>query len=104
MRKQRQRLDFAYKKAQEQAKKTGTNYKHHYDEMARSSVLMPGDRVLAHKVRVKGKHKIGDKWKHDPYIVISQSNDDIFFWDNSRAKKTRLLHRLLLRYFIGLTR
>ena len=77
VRKLRQRLDFAYRKAQEQAKKTGAVYKQHYDETARSSVLMPGDMVLVQKVGVKGKHKIGDKWEHDPYILISQPDDDI---------------------------
>ena len=77
VRKLKQSLDFAYTKAQEQAKKTGAAYKHHYDETARSSVLMPGDLVLVQKVGVKGKLKIGDKWEHDPYIVISQPNDDI---------------------------
>ena len=108
VRKLRQRLDFAYRKAQEQAKKTGAVYKHHYDETVRSSVLMPGDLVLVQKVGVKGKHKIGDKWEHDPYIVISQPNDDIPVYeirrDNSRAKKTRLLHRTLLLPFVGLPR
>ena len=108
VRKLRQRLDFAYRNAQEQAKKTGAVYKHYYDETARSSVLMPGDLVLVQKVGVKGKHKIGDKWEHDPYIVISQPNDDIPVYevrrDNSRAKKTRLLHRTLLLPFVGLPR
>ena len=108
VRKLRQRLDFAYRKAQEQAKKTGAVYKHHYDETARSSVLMLGDLVLVQKVGVKGKQKIGDKWEHDPYIVISQPNDDIPVYevrrDNSRAKKTRLLHRTLLLPFVGLPR
>ena len=69
---------------------------------------MPGDLVLVQKVGVKGKHKIGDKWEHDPYIVISQPNDDIPVYevrrDNSRAKKTRLLHRTLLLPFVGLPR
>ena len=108
VRKLRQRLDFAYRKAREQAKKTGAVYKHHYDETARSSILMPDDLVLVQKVGVKGKHKIGDKWEHDPYIVISQPNDDIPVYevrrDNSRAKKTRLLHRTLLLPFVGLPR
>ena len=89
-------------------KKTGAVYKHHYDETARSSVLMPGDLVLVQKVGVKCKHKIGDKWEHDPYIVISQPNDDIpvyeVRWENSRAKKTRLLRRTLLLPFVGLPR
>ena len=106
VRKLRQRLDFAYRKAQKQAKKTGAVYKHHHDETSRSSVLMTGDLVVVQKVGVKGKHKIGDKWEHDPYIVISHPNDDIPVYevrrDNSRAKKTRLLHRTLLLPFVGL--
>ena len=108
VRKLRQRLDFAYRKAQEHAKKTGAVYKHHYDETTRSSVLMPGDLVLVQKVGVKDKHKLGDKWEHYPYIVISQTNDDIPVYevrrDNSRAKETRLLYRTLLLPFAGLPR
>ena len=103
VRKLRQRLDFAYKKAQEQAEITAAVYKHHYDETARSSVLMPGDLLLVQKVDVKDKHKIVDTWEHNPYIIISRPNDDIPVYevrrDNSRAKKTRLLHRTLLLPF-----
>ena len=101
----RQRLNFAYRKAQEQAKKTGAVYEHHYDETTRSSVLMPRDLVLVQKVGVKGKHMIWDKWEHDPYIVISQPNDDISVYkvrrDNSRAKKTWLLHCTWLLPFLA---
>ena len=95
MRKLRQRLDFAYRKAQEQAKKTGTVYKHYYDETARSSVLMSGDLVLVQKVGVKGKHKIGDKWEHDPYIVISQPNDDIPVYQSPLILTALFQHNLI---------
>ena len=61
MRKLRQLLDFAYRKAQEQAKIMGAAYKNHYDETAKSSVLMPGDLVLVQKVGVQGKNKIWEK-------------------------------------------
>ena len=63
---------------------------------------------LYKSVCIKGKHKIRDNWKHDPYIVISQPNDDIPVYevprDNPRAKKIRLLHCTLLLPFIGLPR
>ena len=70
----------------------------------KQTVLMLEDLVIV----VKGKHKIGNRWKHDPYVVISQANNDMPVYDvrrdNSRAKKTRLLNRTLLLPFVGLPR
>ena len=67
---------------------------------------MPGDLVIVQKLCVKGKHKLGDKWEHGPYTVSSVPNDDIPVYeacqDNSRAKKTRLLHRSLFLPLVGL--
>ena len=49
----RQRLNFEYRKAQEQAKKTGAVYKHHYGETTRSSVWCPEIWCLSKRLVLK---------------------------------------------------
>ena len=46
IRKLRDRLNFAYKKAEEEAKQSAAVHKKHYDSNVRNSVLQPGDLVL----------------------------------------------------------
>ncbi|MCG8076953.1 MAG: DDE-type integrase/transposase/recombinase, partial [Candidatus Thiodiazotropha taylori] len=108
VRKLQERLNFAYKKATEEAKRKASIHKKHYDASARNSVLTPGDLVLVKNVGIRGKHKIADRWEHDPYVVISQPNDDIPVYEiqrqNTRSRKTKLLHRTLLLPFMGLPR
>ena len=63
-------------------------------------MLQPGDRVLVRNVGLRGKNKLADRWEHKPYIVKAQPNPDIPVYemqeDNTRSRKTRLLHRNLL--------
>ena len=51
---------YCCKEAGEKAKIKGQNYKQHYDQHVRSSVLETGDRVLVSKVGITGKHKLAD--------------------------------------------
>ena len=100
------RLHFASQKALEESRKSAAHHKSHYDLKARSSVLQPGDRVLVRNVGLRGKNKLADRWEHKPYIVKAQPNPDIPVYevqeDNTRSRKTRLLHRNLLLPFMGL--
>ena len=99
------RLQFAYKKASEEAKKAGETYKKYYDQKVRHAVLEPGDRVLVRNVGLKGRQKLADRWQKHPYIVTSQPIPDIPIHEikkeNSNAKP-KLLHRNMLLSFIGL--
>ncbi|MCG7878036.1 MAG: DDE-type integrase/transposase/recombinase [Candidatus Thiodiazotropha taylori] len=108
IRKLRDRLNFAYKKAEEEAKQSAAVHKKHYDSNVRNSVLQPGDLVLVRRVGIKGKNKLGDRWEQDPYIIVEQPNGDIPVYavkrQNNRSKKIRLLHRSLLLPFMGLPR
>ena len=62
--------------------------------------------MLVKNVGIRGKHKIGDRWEKKPYVVIDQPNDDIPVYEvwlqNTRSRKTRLLHRILLLPFMCL--
>ena len=105
VRKLRDRISFAYKKAQEVSKKASAKHKLNYDLRARSSVLRPGDRVLVRNAGVRGKCKLADRWEKDPYLVIDQPNDDVPVYmvkrEGSRSK-TRFLHRNFLLPFMCL--
>ena len=99
------RLQFAYKKAGEKAKKTGETYKMYYDRKVRHAVLEPGDRVLIKNIGLTGRQKLADKWQKQPYVVKKQPIPDIPIYEvekeNSSAKP-KLLHRNMLLPFIGL--
>ena len=64
--------------------------------------------MLVKNVGIRGKHKIGDQWEQEPYVVIDQPNDDIPVYEvrrqHTRSRKTRLLHRILLLPFMYLPR
>ena len=106
VRKLKERLNSAYIKAAEEAKSSAAVHKQRYDAKSRNTVLKPGDLVLVKNVGIRGKHKIGDRWEHEPYVVIDQPNNDIPVYEvrcqNTRSRKTRLLHRILLLPFMCL--
>lgn len=62
------------------------------------SELSVGDRVLVRNVRLRGKHKLADKWEPDVYIVIKKAGDLPVYTvrPEGRDKPLRMLHRDLL--------
>lgn len=103
----RERFDFAYKTAQEAAKRSTAQHKWYYDLKVRNSgALYPGDRVLVKNLSLRGKQKLADRWERQPYIILSQPNPDIPVYkvkpENSRSRRIRTLHRNLLLPFMGL--
>ena len=101
----RQRLDYAYNKASEEAKRSAEKQKKYYDQRVKYIKLEPGDRVLIRNVGLRGKQKLADIWDKYPYIVKSQPVPGIPIYEvqqeNSRAK-SKLLHRNMLLPFNGL--
>lgn len=95
----KQRLKKAYELATRSARTAQERQKSGYDKKVRGAILQPGDRVLVRRVAFDGKHKIADKWEEDPYLVVSQPNNDIPVYvvqrENGEGKK-RTLHRNLL--------
>ena len=108
VRKLKERLHFAYKTAQEMAKKAAARDKINYNLKARNSVLSLCDLVLVKNVGLRGKHKIADMWEHKSYVVVFQPYPDIPVYEvkytSTRQRKTRLLLRILLLPFMGLLR
>ena len=92
------RLHFAYQKANEEARRAGEKYKKYYDEKVRHAVLEVGDRVLVRNVGLKGRQKLADKWGKEIYIVKSQPVPDVPVYEvrkenSNSAPKLLLFHR-----------
>lgn len=99
------RLNFAYSQANEESARQAERHKTHYDRRVRENHLQPGDRVLVRNVGLKGKHKLADRWEEDPYIVISQPDEDIPVYQvkkENSSGRLRTLHRNHLLPFMSL--
>lgn len=71
----RSRLEESYKLASENELKSGEKNKSRFDKHVTPSSLNIGDRVLVRNVRLRGKHKLEDKWEQGIYVVIQWVGD-----------------------------
>ena len=95
----KERLRKSYELASEAIRKSQERQKDNYDLKSRGVVLEVGDRVLVKVVAFDGRHKLADKWEEDPYLVISQPNQDIPVYKVQREDgvgRMRILHRNLI--------
>ncbi|KAG1925421.1 interleukin-1 receptor accessory protein-like 1-A [Pimephales promelas] len=67
------RLEDSYKIAIENAAKIAHKNKMRYDRHVTVSDLEAGDRVLVRNVRIRGKHKISDKWESIVHVVVRRA-------------------------------
>ena len=65
-----QRIEWAYKTANEVLKKEQEQNKWHYDCKVKCAQVKVGDKVLLKCTTFKGKHKIQDRWKNTIYEVV----------------------------------
>ena len=91
-------LEDSYRVATENAKKTAIRNKARFDKHVIDSTLKEGDRVLVRNVRLRGKHKLADRWESDVYVVLRQSGDVPVYVvkPETRDGPQRTLHRDLL--------
>lgn len=68
-------LQESYKLAQKNAAKSGERNKIRFDRKVTESSLEEGDRVLVRNVRVRGKHKLADRWDPVVHIVVSRAGE-----------------------------
>lgn len=80
------------------ATKVAERNKRRFDRNVVASVLDIGDRVLVRNVRLRGKHKIADKWEPDIYVVLKKSSGIPVYTVRPEGKESpvRTLHRDLL--------
>ena len=90
------RLENAFKKANEFCAKEAVRSKQRFDKTAKCSKLVPGDLVLVKKKGFVSKHKIADRWKTEPYEIVSQRTDGLPVYTVVRNDRERTLHRNML--------
>ncbi|KAK7877967.1 hypothetical protein WMY93_031369, partial [Mugilogobius chulae] len=92
------RMEESFKIASKNAAKSADRNKARFDRRVRPSALEPGDRVLVRNVRLRGKHKLSDKWEEQVYVVVHRAGELPVYKikpENSDGP-TRTLHRDLL--------
>ncbi|RXN17163.1 Retrovirus-related Pol polyprotein from transposon 412 [Labeo rohita] len=94
----RSQLQESYRLATESAKKTADRNRTRFDKHVVNSTLKEGDRVLVRNVRLRGKHKLADRWESDVYVVLKQSEGVPVYVvrPETREGPQRTLHRDLL--------
>ncbi|KAI3351500.1 hypothetical protein L3Q82_020360 [Scortum barcoo] len=95
---QKGRLEESYRVATENASKTAERNKQRFDKRVVESTLEAGDRVLVRNVRIRGKHKLADKWESDVHIVVKRAGELPVYTVKPEGKDgpLRTLHRDLL--------
>ena len=67
----------AYELAGKKSKEVGTRAKQRYDRFVRSSLLLPGDRVLVRNLSERGgPGKLQSHWEKRIHIVVSRQSED----------------------------
>lgn len=94
----KKRLEESYKLASKNAQKVADKNKTRVDRKITVSELEPGDRVLVRNVRLRGKHKLADKWEADIHVVVKRAGDLPVYTVEPESKQgpSRTLHRDLL--------
>lgn len=94
----RSRLEESFQIASKNATKSGERNKARFDKRVTPSSLEEGDRVLVRNVKLRGKHKLEDKWEQDVYIVLKRAGDLPVYTVRPETKNgpIRTLHRDLL--------
>lgn len=92
------RLEESYRVAIENSSKIAQRNKLRFDKRVIDSALEPGDRVLVRSVRLRGKHKLADKWESDIYIVVKRADNLSVYTVRPEGQEgpLRTLHRDLL--------
>ncbi|XP_075054044.1 uncharacterized protein LOC142140083 [Mixophyes fleayi] len=71
----KQELKEAYRLAEAAASKAGQRNKGRYDLQVKEHILEPGDRVLLRHLGLPGKHKLANRWRKDPHVVVAKLPD-----------------------------
>ncbi|XP_038160147.1 uncharacterized protein LOC119795956 [Cyprinodon tularosa] len=92
------RLEESYRIATTNAGKNASRNKARFDRRVIESTLQTGDRVLVRNVKLRGKHKLADKWEEDVYIFLKQAGEMPVYTVKPENKDgpVRTLHRDLL--------
>ena len=93
------RLDAAYRVANENAAKTGQRNRERFNKKVKVSTLSVGDRVLVKNVSIRGKHKLANHWSPEVHVVLKQPggpDSPVYTVRLEHGIRERTLHRNLL--------
>lgn len=91
-------LEESYRIATENSEKILGRNKIRFDKQVSASDLSVGDRILVRNVKLRGKHKLADRWEPDVYIVQKKAGTLPVYTVKPEGKDrpVRTLHRDLL--------
>ncbi len=69
------RLEECYRITTHNASKSGMRNKDIFDKRVKESTFEVGDIVLLRNVRIRGKHKLADKWEPSIHILVERVGD-----------------------------
>ncbi|XP_022809302.1 uncharacterized protein LOC111346273 [Stylophora pistillata] len=96
----RKAMTEAYKLAGKKSSEAGTRAKQRYDRFVRSSILLPGYRVLVRNLRERGgPGKLRSHWEDQTHKVVSRKGEDSPVYEvkpEAGPGRNRILHRNLL--------
>lgn len=87
-------LQRIYDLAMKSAAKVGERNKVRFDKHVLESTLDIGDRVLVKNVRLRGKHKLTDKWESLVYVVVKRAGDLPVYTVRPEDKELKVLRFL----------
>lgn len=92
------RLRESYEMATKNAGKIAERNKQRFDKHVVALTLEEGDRVLVRNVRLRGKHKLADKWEQNVHVVVKKAHNLPVYTVKPEGKDgpLRTLHRDLL--------
>jgi len=95
------RLEESFKIATSNAQKNAQRNKTRFDKQVVDSTLDVGDRVLVRNVKLRGKHKLANRWEDDVYVVLRKAGELPVYTVKPEGKDrpVRTLHRDLLLPF-----
>uniref|UniRef100_A0A3B3C2E1 Integrase catalytic domain-containing protein n=1 Tax=Oryzias melastigma TaxID=30732 RepID=A0A3B3C2E1_ORYME len=98
--KHHQQLTYAYSRASAHLQQAAKENKRFYDQTAKFSPLLPGERVLVLDHRRREKGKLSDRWDSEPQVVVGQPSPDHPVYKvrpEGKDGPERVLHRNNLR-------
>ncbi|XP_025754259.1 uncharacterized protein LOC109194643 [Oreochromis niloticus] len=92
------KLEESFKIATSNTQKNAERNKTRFDKQVVDSTLNVGDRVLVRNVKLRGKHKLANRWEDDVYVVLRKAGELPVYTVKPEAKErpVRTLHRDLL--------
>uniref|UniRef100_A0A3B1IZP3 Gypsy retrotransposon integrase-like protein 1 n=1 Tax=Astyanax mexicanus TaxID=7994 RepID=A0A3B1IZP3_ASTMX len=93
------RLEESYKLAMGNTTKMAEKNKTRFDKRVVESTLEEGDRVLVRNVKLRGKHKLADRWEPTVHVIVKRAGELPVYTVRPENQKGQLrtLHRDLLR-------